>query len=145
MALSLKESRAVAEIAELLYHFLPGSGSPKWKGHVSFKTVAEKVGGGDFWQPGSKTPIGEVYVCKRDSEGHLFAKKILHSTEEETIKRFRREVRILSSLDHPNVVRVVARRLLQPPYFYVMPLYKHSLRAERTKGARRRACTFTSP
>jgi hypothetical protein len=57
MALSLKESRAVSEMAELLYDFLPGSGSPKWKGHVSFKTVAEKVGVGEFWQPGSKTPM----------------------------------------------------------------------------------------
>jgi len=57
MKLSLKESRAVAEMAELLYDFLPGSGSPQWKGHVSFKTVAEKVGVGDFWQSGSKTPM----------------------------------------------------------------------------------------
>jgi len=57
MSLSLKESRAIAEMAELLYDFLPGSGSPKWKGHVSFKTIAEKVGVGDFWQPGSKTPM----------------------------------------------------------------------------------------
>lgn len=57
MALPLKESRAVANLAELLYDFLPGSGNPNWKGHVSFKTVAEKVGVGDFWQPGSKIPM----------------------------------------------------------------------------------------
>lgn len=57
MGLSLKESRTVAEMAELLYDFLPGSGSPNWKGHVSFKTVAEKVGVGEFWQPGSKIPM----------------------------------------------------------------------------------------
>lgn len=57
MGLSLKESRAVAEMTELLYDFLPGSGRPQWKGHVSFRTVAEKVGVGDFWQPGSKTPM----------------------------------------------------------------------------------------
>ena len=57
MAISLKESRVVAEMAELLYDFLPGSGLPIWKGHVSFKTVSEKVGVGDFWQPGSKTPM----------------------------------------------------------------------------------------
>lgn len=57
MALSLKESRAVANLAELLYDFLPGSGDPGWKGHVSFKTVAEKVGVGDFWQPSSKLPM----------------------------------------------------------------------------------------
>lgn len=57
MALSLKESRAVADLAEVLYDFLPGSGSPLWEGHVSFKSVAEKVGVGDFWQPGSKIPM----------------------------------------------------------------------------------------
>ena len=62
MGLSLKESRAIAEIAELLYDYLPGSGNPKWKGHVSFKTIAEKVGVGDFWQPGSKTPMITVLL-----------------------------------------------------------------------------------
>jgi len=57
MSLSLKESRAIGEIAELLYDFLPGSGSRSWRGYISFKTVAEKVGVGEFWQPGSKTPM----------------------------------------------------------------------------------------
>lgn len=57
MALTLKESRAISEMAELLYDFLPGSGNPNWKGHVSFKTVAEKVGVGEYWQPGSKVPM----------------------------------------------------------------------------------------
>src|SRR5438093_615549 len=57
MSLSLKESRAVRELADLLYDFLPGSGHSTWKGHVSFKSVAEKVGVGDFWQPGSKLPM----------------------------------------------------------------------------------------
>jgi hypothetical protein len=55
--LSLKESRAVADLAEVLYGFLPGSGNPAWKGHVSFKTVAESVGVGSFWQSGSKQPM----------------------------------------------------------------------------------------
>lgn len=57
MGLSLKESRAVRELAEVLYDFLPGSGSEAWKGHVSFRSVAQKVGVGDFWQPGSKLPM----------------------------------------------------------------------------------------
>ncbi len=57
MTLPLKQSRAIAEMAELLYDFLPGSGNAKWTGHVSFKTIGEKVGVGDFWQPGSKTPM----------------------------------------------------------------------------------------
>lgn len=57
MGLPLKESRAVRELADILYDFLPGSGSATWKGHVSFKSVADKVGAGDFWQPGSKLPM----------------------------------------------------------------------------------------
>lgn len=57
MSLSLQESRAARELAEALYDFLPGSGHKSWKGHVSFKTVAERVGIGDYWQPGSKTPM----------------------------------------------------------------------------------------
>jgi len=57
MALSLKESRAVSEMSELLYDFLPGSGPASWKGHVSFKSVAHLVGVGGFWQPGSKIPM----------------------------------------------------------------------------------------
>ena len=55
--MSLKESRALRELADTLYDFLPGPGSAAWKGHVSFKSVAEQVGVGDFWQPGSKLPM----------------------------------------------------------------------------------------
>lgn len=47
----------MADLAEVLYDFLPGSGNPSWKGHVSFKTVAEGVGVGAFWQRGSKLPM----------------------------------------------------------------------------------------
>jgi hypothetical protein len=57
MRLSLKESKAVADLAELLYPFLPGSGNPAWKGHMSFRTVAQSVGVGSFWQSGSKIPM----------------------------------------------------------------------------------------
>lgn len=44
------------------------------------------------------------------------------------IKRFRREVRMLSKLDHPNVIKVLGRHLRKEPYCYVMPLYEHSLK-----------------
>lgn len=57
MSLPLKQSLAVRELAEALYDFLPGSGRTVWKGHVSFKSIAEKVGVGDYWQPGSKLPM----------------------------------------------------------------------------------------
>ena len=54
MALSLKESRSVCEMAEVLYSFLPGSGSAAWKGHVTFASVAHENGVGNFWSNGSK-------------------------------------------------------------------------------------------
>ncbi|HKM53526.1 MAG TPA: hypothetical protein VJY33_08945 [Isosphaeraceae bacterium] len=56
MALSLKETRAISGLADVLYDFLPGSGQATWKGHVNFRTVAEKVGLGDLWPGGSKKP-----------------------------------------------------------------------------------------
>jgi hypothetical protein len=52
----LKQSRAVRDLAETLYDFLPGSGHGSWKGHVTFKSVAEKAGVGTFWPGGSKNP-----------------------------------------------------------------------------------------
>lgn len=54
MPLPLKESRAVRDLAKVLYDFLPGSGSATWKSHVSFKTVALSVGVGEWWESGSK-------------------------------------------------------------------------------------------
>jgi hypothetical protein len=57
MALPLKEHQAITDIANLMYDFLPGSGHSAWRGHVSFRTIAEKVGVENFWQPGSKTPM----------------------------------------------------------------------------------------
>ncbi len=46
------------------------------------------------------------------------------------MKRFAKEIRILSSLDHHNIIRIVGKRLAQEPYFAIMPLYKRSLRSE---------------
>lgn len=56
MALKLKDARAISGLVDVLYDFLPGSGNPRWKGHVNFSTVAAKVGLGNFWQGGSKKP-----------------------------------------------------------------------------------------
>ena len=57
MALPLHQSMAINDMAELLYSFLPGSGHKTWKGHVSFKTVANEVGVGHYWQPGNKSAM----------------------------------------------------------------------------------------
>lgn len=79
-----------------------------------------RIGSGGF---------GEVYRCERDSDGKVFAKKKLTSSSPEAIKRFGREVRLLNTLDHPNIVKILGKRLETAPYFYVMPLYQNSLEA----------------
>lgn len=76
--LSLKESRAVADLAQFLYDFLPGSGYSKWKGHVSFKTVSAKVGVSDFWQSGSKLQMITALLQRTlEHRRHLFEPLIL--------------------------------------------------------------------
>ena len=75
--------------------------------------------------------FGEVWQCERDADSHIFAKKKLKSgIDDDGVKRFIREVRILSSLDHPNIVKVIGKRLSNDPYFYIMPLYSTSLKKE---------------
>ena len=81
----------------------------------------EKIGSGGF---------GEVWRCIRKEDGRVLAMKRLEATDDQARKRFQREVRIVSSLDHPNIIRIVGKRLEDPPYFYVMPLYAKSLRDE---------------
>jgi len=54
---------------------------------------------------------------------------VLHAdADKDSITRFQKEVRILASLDHPNILRVITKRLQAPPFFYVMPLYESTLR-----------------
>jgi serine/threonine protein kinase len=89
-------------------------------GPTTYKNT-DRIGSGGF---------GTVWKCERSPDGRIFAKKVLDSSsasDPEILKRFRREVRMLSELDHPNIVKVIGKRLLTLPYFYVMPLYTASL------------------
>lgn len=78
----------------------------------------KKLGSGGF---------AEVWRVSRRTDNDLFAKKILIDESTEAIKRFHREVRIFSKLDHPRIVKVLDIHLDNKPYWYVMPLYKYSL------------------
>ena len=74
-----------------------------------------------------------MWLCERVEGGTHHAKKRLTSEDPDAVARFLREVRILAKLDHPNVVRVIGGHLESPPYWYVMPHYRNSLRAEFPK------------
>src|ERR1035437_4115221 len=82
-------------------------------------TKKTKIGDGGF---------GVVYSCNRDGDSVLYALKELQAgSPPEAVERFITEVRILSSLDHPTIVKVHGKRLNSAPQFYVMPLYNRSL------------------
>ena len=66
-------------------------------------------------------------MAERVSDGRSFAIKYLLDDDPDNVERFRREVRCLSQLDHPNIVRIANKRLLTPPYWYAMQSYKGSL------------------
>ena len=78
MSLSFREVQAASNMADLLYRFLPGSGFRKWKGHVSFNSIANELGIGDFWQTGSKTrAIANLLEKTLEFRRDLFEKLII--------------------------------------------------------------------
>ena len=81
-----------------------------------------KLGSGGF---------GEVWLCTREEDGAIFAKKrLLAKVDDDGISRFQREVRLLSRLNHPNIVKVIGFHLQKAPYWYVMPRYESTLSQE---------------
>lgn len=56
MALSLKESQAITELADQLYPFLPGTPHPYADQNLSFPGVAAKLSLVQYWPGGSKLP-----------------------------------------------------------------------------------------
>ncbi len=88
MSMSLRETKAIADMAELLYDFLPGSGNPKWKGHVSFQSIAAHVGVGDFWTAGSKLPaISALLERTLEQRRDLFERLILEIVKSAIVYR----------------------------------------------------------
>jgi hypothetical protein len=83
MSISLKESRVCAEIAKAIYDFLPGSGSSKWRSHVTFGSVAGRVGVGHYWQGGSKEPaIARLLELTLEHRRECFEPLILNVVKE---------------------------------------------------------------
>lgn len=81
----------------------------------------EKIGSGGF---------GEVWKSVRIEDNQVFAMKVLSSPDAgpEDIERFRREVRLLQSLDHPRIIKVIASHVTELPLSFWMPLCQSSLR-----------------
>jgi eukaryotic-like serine/threonine-protein kinase len=103
----------------MLCRILTSTAETPTSGTMSTYKRLDRIGSGGF---------GIVWECKRTEDGQIFAQKRLEDdADDEAVERFRREVRILSQLDHPNIVKVVGKKLEDSPYFYVMPRYRCSL------------------
>ena len=79
----------------------------------------EKIGSGGF---------GEVLRCTCVEDGRQLAMKRLTRPDEESRRRFAREVRMQATLRHKNIVRIVASNVEIENPFYVMPLASRCLR-----------------
>lgn len=73
----------------------------------------------------------DVYRCEREGNGQVLAMKVLRDAgDRDAVERFRREVRILSDLDHPKIIKVLDAHVDEEPYWFIMPYYTTSLRTE---------------
>ena len=85
-------------------------------------------------------PIGEgaygtVYIAIRQSDNAKVAMKVLKNLDqEEDARRFRREVRLQAKLNHPNIVKIIGRKLRAERPWFVMELADHNLRRVLSEG-----------
>jgi predicted helicase len=83
MALSLKESNAVAGMAEILAEFLPYSGAYEDRGQVTYRTILSKMGIGNYWEKMSKRQgIARVLEKILEDKPSLFERFILEAVRQ---------------------------------------------------------------
>lgn len=80
---------------------------------------------------GEESGFGEVYLAKKLTneveQPYDYALKKLVTLDDDSIERFKREVRYLNKLDHPRIVKCEGYNLNNEPYFYTMKKYNSSL------------------
>lgn len=64
MPLAPKHSKAISDIAEILYDFLPGKPHPYADQSVSYQGIASEMGLSKFWTGGSKLPAITTLISK---------------------------------------------------------------------------------
>lgn len=81
--------------------------------------VISHIGQGGFGM------VLEVYSLEKSKH---FALKYCNTPDEEIMKRFKREVRLMEAIDHGNVIRVTDFNLEYEVPYFCMPLAKYSLK-----------------
>jgi hypothetical protein len=116
MALSLKESQALTELADRLYPFLPGKPHPHADQSLSFPGVGAKLGLARHWAPGSKGPaITRLLTATLESERGRFCPLILAVVQHGMSYRMNKEpVSLVKTSSALTDVRVQDRRPAEP-------------------------------
>ena len=66
--------------------------------------------------------MGTVYRAWQPSLGRQVALKVIARSDEKAVARFRREVRALGKVDHPNLVKVFTSHFESEPCYFTMEL-----------------------
>lgn len=85
--------------------------------------ITKKIGKGGF---------GEVYIAEKDNVN--YALKVCSKSDEESIRRFNREVRLMESVKNENVIEVLDYDFKNIPPFFVMPLCQGALSTKDYKN-----------
>lgn len=99
MTLSMKEASAIAALASLLYEFLPRSGNNS----TAFPLAAQKVGVGEYWQPGSKLPsLTQLLTLTLERRRSSFCPLILEIVRQSMTWRGKRDPLTRAEIDQLN-------------------------------------------
>lgn len=126
MSLSLKESQAIAEMADHLYSFLPGTPHPYANQAISFPGVAAKLGLGQYWTGGSKRPaLTQLLSTTLDRERGRFCALVTEIVRQGITYRQQKEPLVREDVERLNelVLKVSFRvpELCDPAFLDGLP------------------------
>ena len=105
MALSLKESQDLTELADRLYSFLPGKPHPYADQSLSFPGVAAKLGLAQHWAQGSKGPaLAKLLTATLESERGRFCPLILAIVQNGMAYRMKKEPVSREEIEELNAI-----------------------------------------
>lgn len=110
-----------------------GCQSDKWKANNFKKGLTEmddfeeyRIGEYSVLSTLGEGGMGQVYHVSSCADGCEYALKVCTEQDEESKRRFGREVRAIERISHPNVMPILDTDLSSDPPFYVMPIAKCS-------------------
>lgn len=77
---------------------------------------------------GDRGGFGSVHECISET-GEKYAVKVLENMDENSADRFAKEIRLIMRLSHPNIIKIIAYNCKDEKKFYIMPIYRCSLKA----------------